>query len=206
MNEFEPNNLANLFMLSNIYKDLRRLEDVARLNIAMRDIMFKKLSRFSVIGCNDSVVELYSLDERHPEIESIYQSLKGLTTLLRLNGYVLNLVDVAHGNWTRRELSWGYSNLYELWLSIWKTHSPLQTNINSSSSLSFSSCCCFLSNSVTIKFLVFIWAIWQWLLLYVVTSSICLFLGWKGIFVFTCNLLHSNGDCLPVIVILRRPK
>jgi len=98
MNEFEPNNLANLFMLSNIYKDLRRLEDVARLNIAMRDIMFKKLSRFSVIGCNDSVVELYSLDERHPEIESIYQSLKGLTTLLRLNGYVLNLVDVAHGN------------------------------------------------------------------------------------------------------------
>jgi len=96
--ELEPNNPANFVMLSNIYKDLGRLEDVARLKIAMRDTGFKKLPGCSVIGCNDSVVEFYSLDERHPETESIYWTLKGLTTLLRLNGYVPNLVDVAHGN------------------------------------------------------------------------------------------------------------
>ncbi|WVZ26002.1 hypothetical protein V8G54_004546 [Vigna mungo] len=96
--ELEPNNPANFVMLSNIYKDLGRWEDVARLKIAMRDTGFKKLPGCSVIGCNDSVVEFYSLDERHPETESIYRTLKGLTTLLRLNGYVPNLVDVAHGN------------------------------------------------------------------------------------------------------------
>ncbi|BAT78540.1 hypothetical protein LR48_Vigan04g188000 [Vigna angularis] len=96
--ELEPNNPANFVMLSNIYKDLGRWEDVARLKIATRDTGFKKLPGCSVIGCNDSVVEFYSLDERHPETESIYRTLKGLTTLLRLNGYVPNLVDVAHGN------------------------------------------------------------------------------------------------------------
>jgi len=96
--ELEPNNPANFVMLSNIYKDLERLEDVTRLKIALRDTGFKKLLGCSVIGCNDSVVEFYSLDERHPETESIYRTLKELTTLLRLNGYVPNLMDVAHGN------------------------------------------------------------------------------------------------------------
>lgn len=96
--ELEPNNPANFVMLSNIYKDLGRWEDVARLKIAMRDTGFKKLPGCSVIGCNDSVVEFYSLDERHPETETIYRTLKGLTILLRLNGYVPNVVDVAHGN------------------------------------------------------------------------------------------------------------
>jgi len=69
--ELEPNNPANFVMLSNIYKDLGRWEDVARLKIAVRDTGFKKLPGCSVIGCNDSVVEFYSLDERHPETEYI---------------------------------------------------------------------------------------------------------------------------------------
>ncbi|KAK7386588.1 hypothetical protein VNO78_26921 [Psophocarpus tetragonolobus] len=96
--ELEPNNPANFVMLSNVYKDLGRWQDVARLKVAMRDTGFKKLPGCSVIGCNDSVVEFYSLDERHPETESIYRVLRGLTILLRSNGYVPNLVDLAHGN------------------------------------------------------------------------------------------------------------
>ncbi|KAL2344627.1 hypothetical protein Fmac_005912 [Flemingia macrophylla] len=102
--ELDPQNPANFVMLSNIYKDLGRWQDVARLKIAMRDTGFKKLPGCSVIGCNDNVVEFYSLDERHPETDSIYRTLKGLTILLRSHGYVPNLVDVAHGNWTRREI------------------------------------------------------------------------------------------------------
>lgn len=96
--QLEPKNPANFVMLSNIYKDLGRWQDVARLKIAMRDTGFKKLPGCSVIGCNQSVVEFYSLDERHPETESIYRALQGLTILLRLHGYVPNLVDVAQGS------------------------------------------------------------------------------------------------------------
>ncbi|XP_027342180.1 pentatricopeptide repeat-containing protein At1g08070, chloroplastic [Abrus precatorius] len=95
--ELEPKNPANFVMLSNIYKDLGRWQDVARLKIAIRDTGFQKLPGCSVIGCNDSVVEFYSLDERHPETESIYRALQGLTVLLRSHGYVPNLVDVAQG-------------------------------------------------------------------------------------------------------------
>nr|KYP76558.1 Pentatricopeptide repeat-containing protein At2g20540 [Cajanus cajan] len=102
--ELEPQNPANFVMLSNVYKDLGRWQDVARLKMAMRDTGFKKLPGCSVIGCNDSVVEFYSLDERHPETESIYRTLKGLTILLRSHGYVPNLVDVAHGNWMGKEV------------------------------------------------------------------------------------------------------
>ncbi|TKY58938.1 Pentatricopeptide repeat-containing protein [Spatholobus suberectus] len=96
--ELEPKNPANFVMLSNIYKDLGRWQDVARLKIAMRDTGFKKLPGCSVIGCNHSVVEFYSLDERHPATESIYRALQGLTILLRAHGYVPNLMDVAQGN------------------------------------------------------------------------------------------------------------
>jgi len=50
-------------MLSNIYKDLGRSEDVARLKIAMTDTGFRKLPGCNVTECNDSVVEFYSMDE-----------------------------------------------------------------------------------------------------------------------------------------------
>ncbi|XP_012573934.1 pentatricopeptide repeat-containing protein At1g08070, chloroplastic isoform X2 [Cicer arietinum] len=95
--ELEPKNPANFVMLSNIYKDMGRSKDVARLKIAMRDTGFRKLPGCSVIECNDSVVEFYSLDERHSETESIYRVLKGLTILLRAHGYVPNIRDVAQG-------------------------------------------------------------------------------------------------------------
>ncbi|XP_061340526.1 pentatricopeptide repeat-containing protein At1g08070, chloroplastic-like [Gastrolobium bilobum] len=95
--ELEPKNPANFVMLSNIYKDLGRWQDVARLKIAMRDTGFRKLPGCSVIEVNDSVVEFYSLDERHPETENIYRALWALTIQLRSYGYVLNLLDVAQG-------------------------------------------------------------------------------------------------------------
>ncbi|KAF7809019.1 pentatricopeptide repeat-containing protein [Senna tora] len=93
--ELEPNNPANFVMLSNIYKDLGRWQDVARSKVAMRDTGFRKLPGCSVIEVNDSVVEFYSLDERHLETEDIYRTLKGLTILLRSYGYVPNLVEVG---------------------------------------------------------------------------------------------------------------
>jgi pentatricopeptide repeat protein len=95
--ELEPKNPANFVMLSNIYGDLGRWKDVARLKVSMRDTGFRKLPGCSLIEVNDSVVEFYSLDERHPEREEIYGALRGLTKLLRSSGYVSDLFELGQG-------------------------------------------------------------------------------------------------------------
>lgn len=95
--DLEPNNPANFVVLSNIYKDLGRWQDVARLKVAIRDTGFKKQPGCSVIEVNDNVVEFYSLDERHPDTEDIYRTLRGLTMLLRSYGYVPNLAEIGRG-------------------------------------------------------------------------------------------------------------
>ncbi|KAK9226808.1 hypothetical protein WN943_011856 [Citrus x changshan-huyou] len=88
LTELEPKNPANFVMLSNIYGDLGRWKDVARIKVAMRDTGFKKLPGCSSIEVNEVVVNFYSLDKRHPKTEEIYETLKGLTKLLRSSGYV----------------------------------------------------------------------------------------------------------------------
>ncbi|KAF8413540.1 hypothetical protein HHK36_001531 [Tetracentron sinense] len=83
----EPKNPANYVMLSNIYGDLGRWEDVARLKVVMRETGVRKLPGCSLIEVNDGVVEFYSLDERHPRREEMYEALRGLMELLRSSGY-----------------------------------------------------------------------------------------------------------------------
>lgn len=93
--ELEPKNPANYVMLSNIYGDAGRWEDVARLKVTMRDTGFRKLPGCSLIEVNDGVVEFYSLDERHPKSEEIYAALRGLTKLLQSLGYVPDLLELG---------------------------------------------------------------------------------------------------------------
>lgn len=95
--ELEPKNPANFVMLSNIYGELGRWKDVAQLKVAMRDTGFKKLPGCSLIGVNEVVVEFYSLDERHSKAEEIYETLKGLTKLLRSSGYVSDIQLLEQG-------------------------------------------------------------------------------------------------------------
>lgn len=95
--ELEPKNPANYVMLSNIYGDLGRWKDVARLKVAMRDTGYKKLPGCSLIEVNNRVIEFYSLDESHPEKEEIYGALTGLTKLLRSLGYVPDLMELGLG-------------------------------------------------------------------------------------------------------------
>lgn len=96
--ELEPKNPANYVMLSNVYGDLGRWKDVARLKIAMRDTGYKKFPGISSIEFNDSVVEFCSLDERHPETEEIYEALRGLTKLLRSSGNEPDFLELGHGD------------------------------------------------------------------------------------------------------------
>ncbi|WCJ24512.1 Pentatricopeptide repeat (PPR) superfamily protein [Euphorbia peplus] len=94
LNEFEPENPGNYVMLSNIYGDLRRWKDVARLKAAMRDTGSKKLPGCSLIEVNDSVFEFYSLDDGLPESRLIYTTLSGLTKLLRSSGYLTDIIEL----------------------------------------------------------------------------------------------------------------
>ncbi|KAK4591921.1 hypothetical protein RGQ29_016406 [Quercus rubra] len=80
--KLEPKNPSNFVMLSNIYGDLGRWKDVARL----KDVAF-----------NDSVVEFYSLDERHSKREEIYRALRGLMKALRSFEYLPDLMELEQG-------------------------------------------------------------------------------------------------------------
>ncbi|KAK4591915.1 hypothetical protein RGQ29_016400 [Quercus rubra] len=95
--KLEPKNPSNFIMLSNIYGDLGRWKDVARLKVAMRDTGLRKLPGCSLIEVNDSVVEFYSSDERHSEREKIYRALRGLTKSLRSSEYLPDLMELEQG-------------------------------------------------------------------------------------------------------------
>lgn len=90
--EIEPKNPSNYVTLSNIYGDLGRWKDMARLKLAMKETGFRKLPGCSSVEVGDGVVEFFSLDERHPEKDIIYDVLKGLIRLLKSHGYVPDLV------------------------------------------------------------------------------------------------------------------
>ncbi|XP_019059534.1 PREDICTED: pentatricopeptide repeat-containing protein At3g29230 [Tarenaya hassleriana] len=92
--KFEPRNPANYVMLSNIYGDHGRWEDVARLKLAMRDTGVKKVPGISLIETDDGLVEFYSSGEKHPQSEEIYKVLKGLMKLLRTPAFVPEVEEI----------------------------------------------------------------------------------------------------------------
>ncbi|XP_024008699.1 pentatricopeptide repeat-containing protein At3g29230 [Eutrema salsugineum] len=76
--KLEPRNPANFVMLSNIYGDLGRFVDAARLKVAMRDTGFKKEAGVSWIETDDGLVKFYSSGEKHPQTEDLQRILKEL--------------------------------------------------------------------------------------------------------------------------------
>ncbi|KAF8021312.1 hypothetical protein BT93_G1676 [Corymbia citriodora subsp. variegata] len=91
LSELEPGNPANYVMLSNIYGENGKWKDVARLKAAMKDTGHRKLPGCSLIEVNDDIVEFYSLDERHPDSDEIYEALDGLVKLSRSSGCASDL-------------------------------------------------------------------------------------------------------------------
>ncbi|KAL2539704.1 Tetratricopeptide repeat (TPR)-like superfamily protein [Abeliophyllum distichum] len=92
--ELDPKNPANYVMLSNIYGEARKWEDLARLKVAIRNTGSKKQPGCSSIATDDGIVEFYSFDERHSKTQEIYSALKGLMKLLRLSGCVPDLMEL----------------------------------------------------------------------------------------------------------------
>ncbi|GJZ82316.1 pentatricopeptide repeat-containing protein [Tanacetum coccineum] len=91
--EVEPENPSNYVMLSNIYGDAKRWNDMARSKVAMRNTGAKKLPGCSLIEVDDGVVEFYAFDERHSKTEEIYSALRSLIKLSKALGYVQELIN-----------------------------------------------------------------------------------------------------------------
>ncbi|KAL5713550.1 hypothetical protein ACHQM5_015614 [Ranunculus cassubicifolius] len=85
--QLEPHDPANYLILSNIYGDTRRWDDLARLKIVMRDTTIKKPPGCSLIEVNDIPVEFVSLDKRCLGSDDIYNVLNGLREVLKLSWY-----------------------------------------------------------------------------------------------------------------------
>ncbi|XP_074565092.1 pentatricopeptide repeat-containing protein At5g66520-like [Curcuma longa] len=86
--ELDPRNDGYYVVLSNIYADAGRWEDVARIRRMMKDRGLKKTPGRSTISL-DGVVHLFVAGEsEHPQIEEIHRSLDELLEKLRHHGYV----------------------------------------------------------------------------------------------------------------------
>eukprot|EP00268_Persea_americana_P023651 TRINITY_DN23192_c2_g1_i1.p1 TRINITY_DN23192_c2_g1~~TRINITY_DN23192_c2_g1_i1.p1 ORF type:complete len:539 (-),score=99.15 TRINITY_DN23192_c2_g1_i1:932-2548(-) len=93
----EPTNVANYVVLSNLYGSVGMWEDVARLKLVMKEVGVRKLPGCSLIEVNDGVVEFYSSDKSHSQIEEIYWVLNGLTDVLKSAGYEPVLDEFGEG-------------------------------------------------------------------------------------------------------------
>ncbi|CAL9191382.1 pentatricopeptide repeat-containing protein At5g66520-like [Musa acuminata AAA Group] len=87
--ELDPLNDGYYVVLSNIYADAGRWEDVARVRRMMKDRGLKKTPGWSTISLDDEVVhEFVAGESDHPRIEEVYRGWDELLEKLRCRGYV----------------------------------------------------------------------------------------------------------------------
>jgi pentatricopeptide repeat protein len=88
--ELEPNKAGYYVLLSNIYAEAGRWEDLAKLRTMMRDRGVKKRPGCSFIEVNREVHTFLTGDRTHPQSEKIYAMLETLYGKMNEAGYVSN--------------------------------------------------------------------------------------------------------------------
>ncbi|GAB2290807.1 hypothetical protein Dimus_025075 [Dionaea muscipula] len=88
--ELDPLNDGYYVVLSNIYAESRRWEDVARVRKLMRDMGVKKTLAWSSITVDGVTHEFVAGDSSHPKAEEIYQGWDKLLPEMTRLGYVPN--------------------------------------------------------------------------------------------------------------------
>ncbi|MQL69367.1 hypothetical protein Taro_001637 [Colocasia esculenta] len=87
--ELEPNHPGYKVLMSNIYADASRWNDVARVRGDMQDSGLKKFPGYSWIEVGGGELHrFFRADQSHKECTEIYSALDGLTKQLRDEGYV----------------------------------------------------------------------------------------------------------------------
>jgi pentatricopeptide repeat protein len=88
--ELEPNNAGYYVLLSNIYAEAGRWEDVAKLRTMMKEREVKKQPGYSFIEVNKEVHTFLVGDRAHPQSEKIYAMLETLYGQMKEAGFVPN--------------------------------------------------------------------------------------------------------------------
>ncbi|KAL6204131.1 hypothetical protein ACLB2K_021399 [Fragaria x ananassa] len=88
--ELDPLNDGYYIVLSNIYAEAQRWEEVASVRKLMRDRGVKKTPGWSSITVDGVVHEFVAGDEAHPQAEEINQMWEKLLERMRMKGYVPN--------------------------------------------------------------------------------------------------------------------
>ncbi|PRQ35126.1 putative DYW domain-containing protein [Rosa chinensis] len=90
LSELDPLNDGYYIVLSNIYAEAQRWEDVARVRRLMRDRGVKKTPGWSSITVDGVLHEFVAGDEAHPQAEEIDQIWEKLLERMKMKGYVPN--------------------------------------------------------------------------------------------------------------------
>jgi hypothetical protein len=85
----EPHNSGNYILLSNIYAEQERWDDVGKLRKAMKDGGLTNVPGASSIELDGMVHEFTSRDGSHPSLHEICKVLCDITTDMKSIGYVL---------------------------------------------------------------------------------------------------------------------
>lgn len=94
--ELDPNNCGYYVLLSNIYADARRWEDVKRMRMYMKNHGLAKPPGFSLVEVKGGVHVFLVGDTEHPECKKIYAYLEELSVKLQEAGYIPNMTAVVH--------------------------------------------------------------------------------------------------------------
>jgi pentatricopeptide repeat protein len=94
--KLEPNNAGYYVLLSNIYAEAGRWEEVAKLRTMMKEREVKKQPGCSFIEVNREVQSFLVRDKTHPQSEKIYATLENVYGQMKKAGYVPNTNLVLH--------------------------------------------------------------------------------------------------------------
>lgn len=92
--ELDPKHSGDYVLLSNLYASEQRWTDVHHLRAKMVKEGVRKNPGFSIVELRNRVYEFVMGDRSHPQDKEIYEMLKEITKLLRLEGYVPHTANV----------------------------------------------------------------------------------------------------------------
>ncbi|KAI3831532.1 hypothetical protein MKW92_046091 [Papaver armeniacum] len=94
--DLDPNSAAGYVQLANVYADMKRWDQVARVRQLMKKHKVVKTPGYSWIEVKNVVHEFRSGDRFHPDLELIHVKLYELEKKMKLAGFVPNLEFVLH--------------------------------------------------------------------------------------------------------------
>ncbi|KAJ4958901.1 hypothetical protein NE237_026012 [Protea cynaroides] len=94
--ELDPNNCGYYVLLSNLYADAGRWEDVERMRIFMKNHRLIKPPGFSLVEAKGRVHVFLVGDKEHPQYEAIDEYLDRLYVKMKEVGYVPDTTSVLH--------------------------------------------------------------------------------------------------------------